>query len=59
MLVDASRNEIDVVNALNIMESTKFFEDLRFGIGDGCLYYYLFNWKVPGIKAEDIGVVLV
>ena len=59
ILVDAKRKEIDVMNALNIMESKTFFEDLKFGIGDGCLFYYLFNWKIPTLKPEDIGIVLV
>ena len=59
MLADAKKLEIDVMNSLNIMENQKFFDDLRFGVGDGCLYYYLFNWKIPDLKPEEIGVVLV
>jgi len=36
----------DVYNALNLMDnSDDLFNELKFGIGDGNLNYYLYNWQ--------------
>ncbi|ODV62292.1 glycylpeptide N-tetradecanoyltransferase NMT1 [Ascoidea rubescens DSM 1968] len=37
--------KIDVFNALTSQDNTLFLEDLNFGLGDGYLNYYLFNYK--------------
>lgn len=37
----------DVFNALDLMENKEFLEQLKFGIGDGNLQYYLYNWRCP------------
>jgi len=57
-LIMAKNAGYDVFNALDLMENKKFLENLKFGIGDGNLQYYLFNWKCPAIDAEKIGLVL-
>jgi len=49
----------DVFNALNLMDNEEFLEAHKFGKGDGNLHYYLYNWKVPGMKHTDIGLVLL
>lgn len=36
--------KFDVFNCLSIMENEKFTRELKFGIGDGILNYYLFNY---------------
>jgi glycylpeptide N-tetradecanoyltransferase len=43
-----------VFNALDVMENSKFLETLKFGIGDGNLQYYIYNWKCPNIKPEKV-----
>ncbi|CAK5074662.1 unnamed protein product [Meloidogyne enterolobii] len=48
----------DVYNALDLMENQSFLEELKFGIGDGNLQYYLYNWKCPDIAPARIGLVL-
>uniref|UniRef100_UPI00398E40C1 glycylpeptide N-tetradecanoyltransferase 1 isoform X3 n=1 Tax=Pristiophorus japonicus TaxID=55135 RepID=UPI00398E40C1 len=48
----------DVFNALDLMENKTFLEKLKFGIGDGNLQYYLYNWKCPSMAAEKVGLVL-
>ncbi|KAI6188480.1 Glycylpeptide N-tetradecanoyltransferase [Aphelenchoides besseyi] len=54
-----ARNEgFDVYNALDLMDNKQFVEDLKFGIGDGNLQYYLYNWKSPEMKPEEVGLVL-
>ena len=53
------QRDFDVFNALNIMENDKFLKDLKFGIGDGHLQYYLYNWLCPEMGAKDIGLVLL
>lgn len=41
-------------NALDLMENKTFLEKLKFGIGDGNLQYYLYNWKCPSMGAEKV-----
>ena len=40
--------------ALDLMENKTFLEKLKFGIGDGNLQYYLYNWKCPSMGAEKV-----
>ena len=59
-LLKAKSLDLDVFNALNILDNTLFLDELKFSAGDGYLHFYLYNWDmqrrlVPG----DIGVVLV
>lgn len=58
-LVSAKNLQFDVFNALDLMENKKFLQDLKFGIGDGNLQYYLYNWRCPQMKPEDIGLILL
>ena len=58
-LVCAKRVDMDVFNALNIMENDAFLKSLKFGIGDGHLQYYLYNWKCAEMESKDIGLVLL
>lgn len=48
----------DVFNALDLMENKSFLEELKFGIGDGNLQYYLFNWRCPSMKPEQVIIML-
>lgn len=57
-LIAARNDGFDVFNALNLMENKAFLEELKFGIGDGNLQYYLYNWRCPKIPPEKIGLVL-
>jgi len=59
LLNKAKDAKFDVFNALDVMENETFLESLKFGSGDGLLHYYLYNWRIRGIKPEDIGIVLV
>ena len=36
------------------MENRTFLEDLKFGVGDGNLHYYLYNWKTPEISPDKV-----
>ena len=58
-LVLAKKKNYDVFNALDIMENEVFLKELKFGIGDGHLHYYLYNWRVPDIEPKEVGIVLV
>jgi glycylpeptide N-tetradecanoyltransferase len=58
-LILASKEEFDVFNALDVMENTTIFKELKFGVGDGNLHYYLYNWKCPEMQAGDVGLVLL
>ncbi|XP_067412345.1 glycylpeptide N-tetradecanoyltransferase 1 isoform X1 [Emydura macquarii macquarii] len=57
-LILAKSKGFDVFNALDLMENKPFLEKLKFGIGDGNLQYYLYNWKCPSMGAEKVGLVL-
>lgn len=58
-LVSARNLNFDVFNALDLMENKKFLEDLKFGIGDGNLQYYLYNWRCPTIEPKETGLILL
>lgn len=45
----------DVFNALDVMDNKTFLEELKFGVGDGNLHYYLYNWRCPEIPPEKVG----
>ena len=42
----------------NLCHFSEFLEKLKFGIGDGNLQYYLYNWKCPKMDPKKIGLVL-
>lgn len=58
-LILAKQLDFDVFNALNVMENDSFLTKLKFGIGDGNLQYYLFNWKCPIMSPDQVGLVLL
>ena len=59
-LILARDNGFDVFNALNVSENDQFLETLKFGIGDGDLHYYLYNWKLRETLApKDVALVLL
>lgn len=57
-LVLAKKADFDVFNALDLMENAEFLEKLKFGIGDGNLQYYLYNWRCPQMQPKKVGLVL-
>jgi len=58
-LVLAKSEGQDVFNALNLMENEEFLDELKFGIGDGNLQYYVYNWCCPTMEYKDVGIVLL
>jgi len=58
-LIFAKQRNFDVFNALDIFENETFIKSLKFGIGDGHLQYYLFNWKCPPMEPKQVGLVLL
>uniref|UniRef100_H3DLY1 Glycylpeptide N-tetradecanoyltransferase n=1 Tax=Tetraodon nigroviridis TaxID=99883 RepID=H3DLY1_TETNG len=56
-LILAKLKGFDVFNALDLMENKVFLEKLKFGIGDGNLQYYLYNWKCPPMEPDKSGCV--
>jgi len=58
-LIMAKQLGFDVFNCLNMMHNGTFLDELKFGQGDGYLRYYLFNWKFPQIKPEQLGLVML
>jgi glycylpeptide N-tetradecanoyltransferase len=58
-LIQAKKLDFDVFNALDVMENDTALKALKFGIGDGFLQYYLYNWKTALIQPNQIGLVLL
>ena len=58
-LILAKNNNFDVYNCLDIMENKTVFKDLLFGLGDGKLKYYFYNFVCPDTKPEDLSLVLM
>ena len=59
LLVLAKQQNVDVFNCLDLMDNSTFLTELKFGIGDGNLQYYLYNWKCPEITPQETGLVLL
>ncbi|GBM58624.1 Glycylpeptide N-tetradecanoyltransferase 1 [Araneus ventricosus] len=57
-LIEAKNMGYDVFNALDLMDNKSFLEPLKFGIGDGNLQYYLYNWRCQPMQPNQIGLVL-
>ncbi|MCQ2820467.1 MAG: GNAT family N-acetyltransferase [archaeon] len=58
-LILAKQNNFDVYNCLNIMENATIFKDLLFGMGDGSLKYYFYNFVSPDTIPSDLALVLM
>lgn len=43
-----------------LLQNKDILQELKFGIGDGHLQYYLYNFYVKGgLKPEEVGLVLL
>jgi len=58
-LILAKKLGFDVFNALDVLQNETFLKELKFGIGDGHLQYYLYNWRCAPIKSGEVGLVLL
>lgn len=58
-LIAARNLDNDVFNMLNLMENESVFKDLKFGMGDGSLHYYLYNWRSNELEPKEVGLVLL
>ena len=59
LLIYAKRYGFDVFNALNAMDNETMFKELSFGVGDGNLQYYLYNWGCEQLQPGKVGLILV
>jgi len=41
------------------MDNKSFLEELKFGMGDGHLHYYLYNFKCPELPPDKVGVAIL
>ncbi len=59
-LILAKSKGYDVFNALDILQNIDFLKDLKFGIGDGSLHYYLYNWRISTeCTPQEVGFILL
>lgn len=54
MCISSAQMGFDVFNALDLMDNKEFLEKLKFGVGDGFLQYYLYNWKCPHMDTNQV-----
>ena len=59
LMVLARDEGADVFNALDLMQNSEVFEELKFGSGDGFLQFYLYNWKCAEMPPAQVGIVLL
>ncbi|KPA84484.1 N-myristoyltransferase (NMT) [Leptomonas pyrrhocoris] len=59
LLITAHSRGIDVCNAVDILDSRTFFEEMKFGPGDGYLRYYFYNWAYPQIDSSQVALVML
>ena len=53
-LIMAIKSDFDVYNALDIFQNGTVLKDLKFGIGDGRLQYYIYNWRTAEVSASEV-----
>ena len=58
-LILAKQKGSDVFNALDLMDNHPIFDALKFGMGDGQLHYFIFNWNCAEMPSEKVGIVLL
>jgi glycylpeptide N-tetradecanoyltransferase len=60
-LILAAGKGYDVFNALDLMDNASFLKELKFGIGDGALQYYLYNWRMGNapLQPKELGLILL
>jgi len=59
LLTSAKSNEFDVFNMLDLMDNSSVMTACKFGIGNGSLQYYLYNWDCPTMDPSQVGLVLM
>ncbi len=43
-----------------VLQNSEVLRDLKFGIGDGQLHYYLYNWRVRSpLTPNEVGLILM
>jgi|EP00505_MAST-04D_sp_SCG-Rhode-Island_P003098 glycylpeptide N-tetradecanoyltransferase len=60
MLILSKKTKVDVFNLLDVMDNREeLLKELKFGIGDGFLQYYLYNWRCKQVEPKNLGIVLL
>ncbi|OLY81108.1 Glycylpeptide N-tetradecanoyltransferase [Smittium mucronatum] len=58
-LMLAKKENLDVLNCVNVLDNGMIIDDLKFGQGDGKLHYYFYNYVVNGLKPNDVGLTML
>ena len=48
-----------MLNCLDLMDNGSFLRELKFGMGDGQLQYYLYNYASPVLEPKEVGLILL
>ncbi|KAI9916161.1 hypothetical protein PsorP6_017933 [Peronosclerospora sorghi] len=57
-MIMAKKQDLDVFNALDVMENREILQPLKFRPGSGTVQYYLYNWRCPRMTSDSVGIVL-
>ena len=58
-LICARNCGVEVLNCLDLMDNGSFLRELKFGMGDGQLQYYLYNYASPVLEPKEVGLILL
>ena len=50
---------LSVLLRFGTAQNEEFLKELKFGIGDGRLQYYIYNWRTAEITPQQVGLVLL
>jgi glycylpeptide N-tetradecanoyltransferase len=57
LMVEAKNNNIDVINLTTIMENKLILEACNCVEGTGSMFYYLYNYKIPDLRSNQIAKI--
>ena len=59
MLILARGQGFDVFNLTEVLQHKRVLEELMFKVGDGQLKHYFYNWRMPAVEPERIGIIML
>ena len=59
VLILAKAGGFDVFNVTEVLQHKRILDELLFKPGDGRLNHYLYNWRLPVVQAEEIGLIML
>jgi len=58
LMIHAKNSGVHTFTAMDLMENQNALPDLRFELGTGTSYYYMYNYRVPSMESNRIGKII-